>query len=249
MILECPSCTARFLVADAIIPQAGRTVRCGACSNQWFVEPAQPPVEALPIAEGEAPPPAPSEETHAKVDFATLAEAAAASPEAATPKLDEVAARKLPVVAKRQLPVWPFMTGGGVLAASWLIMAFIAYFPHGQRLPVVRGLYSAFGVTDTDGLVFEEITMESKKTETRTQYILAGSVANHAASLRELPKVRVELKDKDGEVVWARAYPVNHQIKPGEVYPFRIEDIKTSFGDKVTTVVIDLGHPLELAVR
>lgn len=37
MIIECPSCHARFAVPDHAIGAAGRTVKCAKCANQWFV--------------------------------------------------------------------------------------------------------------------------------------------------------------------------------------------------------------------
>lgn len=251
MILQCPSCNARFLVADALIPPAGRTVRCGACANQWFTQPAPaaPAATSETASESTAPAPAPAAAEPATVDFATLAETAATSPEAAAPKLDEAAARKLPVVPKQRIPRWPFVTAACALAASWAAVAFFTYFPHWQDIPGVGKLYGTVGAVNTDGLAFESVSLERVQNGSRTQFIIAGSVANQSAELRELPKVRVELKDKEGTVVWSRTYPVRHTIKPGEVYPFRIEDVQTSFADKVATVVVDLGHSLELAVR
>ena len=57
MILQCPECQARFLVADHLIPAEGRTVRCGACKHQWHVmKEDTPATEARVVRRGLAVP-------------------------------------------------------------------------------------------------------------------------------------------------------------------------------------------------
>jgi predicted Zn finger-like uncharacterized protein len=229
MILQCPSCNARFLVADALIPPAGRNVRCGACHFQWFIQPA-----------GEnQPEPAP-----APVDFASLAAQAAQEEESAV-----VPERQLPVVTRRNIRLWPFILTAMALAAAWAFVALVAYAPSWQQAPLIGGVYRLLGLSDTDGLVFNELTMERQSDGSKTQFVLAGSIANHAEGERRLPLVRVQLKDKEGKVIWSRNYPADHVLKPGEVYPFRIIDVETSFANTIDTIVLDLGNKLQMALR
>ena len=39
MIIQCQSCSRKFLVGDTSIPPEGRTVQCGYCSQKWFQTP------------------------------------------------------------------------------------------------------------------------------------------------------------------------------------------------------------------
>lgn len=237
MILQCPSCHARFAVPDALIPADGRTVRCGKCAHQWFTPPA--PGAAAPhiAAEETAPPPAASPVEDAPV--------AAAKPDLALPP----SPAQLPAVKPLRIPLMPFKIAAPLLAAAWMVVAFYAYFPSWQDSAVLGGLYSSLGVTNTHGLVFDEVRMERENMGPKTRFLISGSIANQDAAARRLAAVRVELKDAKNNVVWSRKYPVDQVIAAGQIYPFRIDDVETSFADRASSIVLDLGNNFELVMR
>ena len=41
MIIQCKSCSKKFLVRDRDIPEKGRMVQCGYCSQKWFQTPVK----------------------------------------------------------------------------------------------------------------------------------------------------------------------------------------------------------------
>lgn len=232
MILTCPACTARFAVPDALIPPEGRTVKCGRCANQWHAD------KPIPM------------ENEAFADMAMDASQSGMDPnidpdEEALP----VVPRQLPVVQPKIWPLKPFIIAVPVLTCLWLVLAIMAYYPRWMELPVLRSLYSAMGITSTEGLAFDDTTMQRNKAGTKTQFLLAGSIANQSSERRIVPTVRVQLKNKEGEILWSRDYEVNEPLEPGGVYPFRIPNVETSFADSVTSIVLDLGHPLQLMMR
>ncbi len=237
MILECPDCSKRFLVADALLLPNGRTVRCGACKHEWFVE---PPVAAA-LLEAELEEIAHEESTHLPApDQPTPAAEGETTPAEAT---------NLPMIARRKLPAKPFMIAAPVLLLLWFVIACYAYFPSWQYGPL-GGIYRAMGSEPIDGLLFDDIHMEKITGEGgKTKFVLSGSIVNHAAEQRTVPNVRVRLKNKEGEVLWERVYELQLQLKGGEVYPFHIDNVETSFAASVATIVLDLGSPMQLRMR
>jgi hypothetical protein len=159
--------------------------------------------------------------------------------------------RAKPVVAVQRKPInpKPFMIAVPVLAALWLMVACVAYFPRWQQVAVFSGLYHALGAKPTDGLVFADVHMEREQYGPKTQFIITGSVRNQATSARRVPTVRVLLKDVKNNILWVREYPVNTELKAGDVYPFRITNVETALAKSVASIVVDMGNSLQLAVR
>jgi len=220
MILDCPGCHARFLVADAQIPPAGRTVKCGKCAHHWHV---QHPADSL---------------------FGDMLEAELHQPEPTAPYKP----RLLPALRPLNIPVLPFKIAAPALALAWAIIALYAYFPAWQYGPL-SGLYGALGATDTRDLVFSEVTMEREELEGKTKFWINGSFANESAEARLLPKLRVQLKDSEGDVLWQRVYDVNYEMKAGEIYPFALSDVETGLAKSATSMVLDVGNNFELVMR
>ncbi len=246
MILECPACQARFAVADAQIPTGGRTVRCGRCTHQWHVEkPHNEMGEAAAPAMGavdEAPAVAATE------DFLNQLEAAmdASTGEPAAPLKSGFS---LPVVARKKVSTRPFKIAAPAIAAAWLVLAFITYFPAWMHTPGLKTVYGSLGIEATDGLVFSDVSMERTQEGSKTKFILSGSIRNHSNETRAVPTVRVSLRDKADKAMWGRDYPVNAELKAGEVYPFRITNVETVFAANVSSIVVDMGNSLQLLVR
>ncbi len=221
MILACPECSARFAVPDTLMPPAGRTVKCGRCAHMWFAEGVEPTPEA---------------------DFAALAQEAAAEAE-------PVIASQLPVRQAPPIAAKPFMIAAGALATAWLLLAFMAYYPSWMNAPVLGGIYRTLGIQSSEGLVFEDISMQRNSGETSTQYLLTGSVANRSDVTKQVPVVRVQLKNASGDDLWERDYKVDEPLKAGAAYPFRIDNVETSFSSSVSSIVLDVGHPMQLRMR
>ncbi len=114
MILECPECHKRFLVADALLMPAGRTVRCSACSHSWHAD--APSAAATP-----------SFADAVEIEMAPSGDMP--EPAAAVKVADPVKKTRKPL----NIPVRPFKMAAPALAALWLILAYLTYTPHFGR--------------------------------------------------------------------------------------------------------------------
>lgn len=221
MILQCPECSARFAVPDSLIPPGGRTVKCGRCAHQWHAENPDAPV-----------------------DFAALVSEAEAQAELETAPINP---SQLPTVQRAPKSSGPYKWSAALLLLLWMGVAFVAYYP--KALSSLGSIYGIFGITSSEGLSFADVSMQRNAGETRTQFLLSGGIVNQSSEPRIIPTVRVQLKNEQGKVVWARDYPVHEKLEPGATYPFRIDNVETSFGGNVKTIALDLGNDLQLMMR
>ena len=47
MIIQCESCSKKFVVKNIDIPEEGRTVQCGYCSVTWHQMPVSAPIQTI----------------------------------------------------------------------------------------------------------------------------------------------------------------------------------------------------------
>jgi len=237
MILECPECHAKFMVADALLAPAGRTVRCGSCTHSWFVT---PPAASTSKIEVEAPEPSVVTE-----DASFLAALSAITSMDETP----AAAASTPRFPFPTIPVRPFKIAAPVLAGIWFILAFITYSHSWNNAPLLSAIYRLMGDKNTSNLAFTEVRMEHETEGPKTRFILSGSIVNRGTDARTIPSVRVALKNTGGESFWTREYPVNKPLAGGEAYPFKIANVETTFASDVQAITLDMGNGMQLMVR
>src|SRR5690606_6455504 len=106
MILNCPQCGSRFLVADALIPKAGRTVRCGSCAHEWLAERAADAPEPEAVEPSPIIPPADKDAAATAPDADAEDTAAAKDGDAPRPAPKR---RNVPALAPKAVPLRPFL--------------------------------------------------------------------------------------------------------------------------------------------
>jgi predicted Zn finger-like uncharacterized protein len=195
MIVTCPACTTRYLVDPRALGDAGRVVRCANCSKTWH----QTPPEDLPR----------------QLDIAPAVPEFIAGP------------AQLPALPRRRrLPLATVVSAVLVLVLVSAAIAGIAAREQVVALwPPATRLYSMVGLAVQPpglGLELRKTTpLFTTENGVRT-LIVEGEVANISQIARDVPTLKVVLRDRDGAELQALHFDVAEQrLLPGASVPFR----------------------------
>ncbi len=206
MLIVCPACASEYTLDPEQIGPAGRTVRCAACREPWFV--------SLP-----APEPGPDLSPTGEAVFSAADDAPPrrAGPRAARPKEPGAPRRRRLAVA-------------ALAVASCGAVGF-ALMPAGRTgivraLPQTARLYAGIGLpVNLRGLAFRDVAAyQVPDASGLGRIVVEGDVVSASKDTVPVPPLRVELRDEHGQVVyrWTAEAP-RDRLEPEESARFRAE--------------------------
>lgn len=200
MILKCPSCEAKYQIADGAIGASGRNVRCAACGHYWFQKPDG--IEEISILEKEnaikikSEKPAPIEKR--KIGFSLNKKNE--KPNSPHQKMRARAHNKIKI---SQI---------SAIAAGWF-SAFFILFSLGflmvqnrvaiaKKWPKSASLFSAIGApVNLYGLEIKNVSLSMGQDAQGPRLLVKASIQNIAANAKTVPYLRVTLFDGNKKVV------------------------------------------------
>jgi predicted Zn finger-like uncharacterized protein len=249
MILTCPVCATRYAVKDtALSGMGGRDVRCVKCGNVWHVDPeaatvretvaelaaaADAPAETTAEIRPASPPPSPAappsspplpppviETLRAEPRFERPEPSPGPSPAPPRPReplLDRDRERiEIPAAARRRFRITGFALGGLMLAL--LLIAIMARDTVMRTWPSAIPLYRSVRLADADGAGLQ-VTVSPARTP--DSLVVNGKITNPTASAREIPRLRVALRDGgNAEIASQVIDPPQSSLAPGATAAF-----------------------------
>lgn len=200
MILTCPACETRYLIADGAIPAAGRQVRCASCKHSWFQpgpEDSQRESERLPL-----PPPTPPAAAVAPAPSmaANRIEADDADPDGAEMPAED--AEPSPRWRLHIPPIWRWaLLGLLTLIALGLIGVGIVRYMGIE--PQIEALIAQPSAAESRLLLEVVRQPERRILESGNElFAISGRIVNPTSEEQKIPDIRAELRDAKGQLVY-----------------------------------------------
>ena len=222
MILECPSCRAKYLVQIGLLAQGGRQVRCARCKHEWHAE--LPTTIDVYEAAPELEPTAATEASSVEGDPA--AEAASAFRTASEPERDSA---NLPaVVGDRGWRRSAWRIFGVVLLVSLAVLwPILDRQPIVKAIPELRGFYEFLHLhisRSGNGLVFDQVKSELKYDGGTMWLNIDGVIHNTTSELQLIPDIKSRALGPDRHIIqswWVESPAAT--IAPGGEVPFHTQ--------------------------
>ena len=227
MLITCPTCASEYRIEAGKVGMDGRSVRCAACRETWFVTPAD--VLAAHAADLDQ-----AEDSADPASDAAWAEATAAvrpdehgsdavSPGPNRPRRP-ASARATPRLGRRAGALSPALALG-LAALAAMPLACLARASVVQALPQTASLYARLGLpVNVRGLEIRDVAAFRNPAEDGrpAELIVEGDLVGVGRSDMSVPALSVEIRDAGGATVrsFTAASP-RAVLGPGETARFR----------------------------
>jgi len=239
MIVSCPSCAARFRVADELIGADGRLVRCGRCAYSWH---------QIPVPEG----PVPLELSEA------LPEAAPIAPPLPRETMARDAAPLRPERRRGEEKAYfekQRKRGGGL--GGWLLFLLVLAAIAGAgwywrndivaAVPESARVYEYLGIevaqpttagTPAGRLEVVNYTFMRRLVDNERRLVVSGEIVNRSAEALKVPTLRARVLDESGNEImtWDFTAP-DAQLQPGASTRFESQHEHPDYAGQINVEV------------
>ncbi len=268
MLITCPTCASSYRIKAAKIGPEGRSVRCAACRETWFLTPADAVGEGdEPGLDGTAPLVSDPIADAAWMEAAMAVREATAEAEAAPPAADKprrtppkrvgrfagLAKRGAGRGAGRPWPISPVaLLGLAVLAALPVLClargGVVAVMPRTASLFAIVGLpVNRRGLEIRDVVAFQDLAGDERPAE----LVVEGDVVGVARTVVAMPTLQITVADAAGKILTTFPAPAPRSaLGMGETARFRARLPNAPAQGRVVSLrFADASGPVEVAAH
>lgn len=212
MLITCPTCASSYRVETGRVGMEGRSVRCAACRETWFITPAEVlAAHAAELAETEADQPSAADWQEASAEVreavgADVVENLPPEPPAAqagrrlgkSPGKSRNKSRK---AVRRGLPRFSPALAAGLALVALLPLACLARNAVVRAVPQSAALYAGIGLpVNLRGLEIRDVVAFRNPAETGrpAELVLEGDLVGLGREASPVPPLTVEVLDAEG---------------------------------------------------
>ena len=220
MLIVCPACASEYRIDAERVGAAGRSVRCAACRETWFISPAD-------VAAGRFEEMAEAEPDH----FATAAEPEPAPAPEPPPAAAEAAPRprRRPAPkarkARRAAPRLSPALAAGLAVAAALPLALLGRATVVRAMPQTAAVFERIGLpVNLRGIDLVDVAAFQVPAEgaNPAQLVVEGDLVGVARDRVAVPPVEVEVRDAHGQSLYRWSVPgPRAALEPGERARFK----------------------------
>lgn len=229
MIITCEECNTNYTLPDGSITGIGRMVKCAKCGNVWHQSPFTKKIQI---------------KAQSNFEKKRLEQAQQKAKSAAK-------TQELPAVI--EVEINPLLYILYVLPGFFIILSFIFIFIYSKpfminNLSLTNPLYEAFNGFSVKGVMFRDVTLTKIPSGQGFDLFVKGKIINNSREMRNMPDVRISLTDEDKNVV------ASHVILYAEKFiepksSINVSNMVTNLPPTVKYIILDLGSPMDLAIR
>ncbi|WP_232628423.1 zinc-ribbon domain-containing protein [Methylobacterium sp. Leaf118] len=226
MLIVCPACASEYRIDAERVGASGRSVRCAACRETWFISPndvaagrfdEMAEAEADPFA-GPAAEPAP-EAPQGPIPEEPPAESPPPRPRAGTGKrktTSETTTKTGRPAARR----FPPALAAGLAVAALLPLVLLGRASVVRAMPQTAGIFSGIGLgVNLRGIDLVDVAAFQVPAEgaNPARLVVEGDLVGVARERVTVPPVEVELRDEHGQPLYRWSVPgPRAALEPGE---------------------------------
>ncbi|MGU3362070.1 zinc-ribbon domain-containing protein [Methylobacterium sp. M6A4_1b] len=231
MLIVCPSCASEYEIDVDRVGADGRSVRCAACRETWFISPddvsaaLEAEMTAAMMAASELGPDAAQSRASAQADLDAWESALAAEPEPAAAPSEAPRPRARTKPAKTKRPGFLMSSPGAILGlavVAGLGLAGLGRATVVRAMPQSAGLYARVGLpVNLRGVAFRDVVaFQSPGEGAQGQLVVEGDLVG-VAEVAVSP-IEIEVRDGHDQPLYRwRIAPPRTALEKGETARFR----------------------------